>query len=91
MFCFIFFSIIIKVNHILRVIFIAKSKTCIFYEKKIKRLLKEQPFYNVSIEKPKIRKLNNVDMLNELPFYDELTMVKTTKAFKKYARSYNKR
>ena len=30
-------------------------------------------------------------MLNELPFYDELTMVKKTKAFKKYSRSYNKR
>ena len=28
-------------------------------------------------------------MLNELPFYDELNVVKTTKAFRRYARSYS--
>ena len=28
-------------------------------------------------------------MLNELPFYDELNIVKTAKAFKKYAISYS--
>ena len=27
-------------------------------------------------------------MLNELPFYDELNIIKTAKAFKRYARSY---
>ena len=58
-------------------------------ENKIKRLLKEQPFYNLTIGKPKIKHLNNVDMLSGLPFYDELNIVKTAKAFKKYARSYN--
>ena len=52
-------------------------------------MLKEQPFYNVPIKKPKIKKLNNVDMLRELPFYDELSIVKIVKAFKKYARRYN--
>ena len=55
----------------------------------IKRLLKEQPFYNVRIEKPKIKKLNNVDMLSELPFHDELNIVKTAKTFKKYAKLYS--
>ena len=50
---------------------------------------KEQPFYNAPIEKPKIKHLNNVDMLSELPFYDELNTVKTAKAFKKYVRSYS--
>ena len=29
-------------------------------EEKIKRLLKEQPYYNVPIEKPKIKRLKNV-------------------------------
>ena len=58
-------------------------------ENEIKRLLKEQPFYDAPIEKPKIKKLNNVDMSSELPFYDELNTVKTAKAFKKYARSYS--
>ena len=51
-------------------------------QNEIKRLLKEQPFYNVPIDKPKIKKLNSVDMLSELPFYDELNIVKTAKAFK---------
>ena len=58
-------------------------------EEEIKRVLKEQPFYNVPIEKPKVKCLNNADMLNELLFYDELNIVKTAKAFKKYARSFS--
>ena len=48
----------------------------------IKRLVKKQPFYNVPIEKPKIKHLNTVDMLSELPFYDELNIVKTAKTLK---------
>ena len=28
-------------------------------------------------------------MLHELPFYDESNVVKTTKAFRRYARSYS--
>ena len=36
-------------------------------EEEIKRLPKEQPFYNVPIEKPKTKCLNTV-MLDELPF-----------------------
>ena len=53
-------------------------------EDEIKRLLKEVSFYNVPIEKG-----NNVDMLRDLPFYEELNIVKTVEAFKKYARSYS--
>ena len=44
-----------------------------------KRLLKKLSFYNIPIENPKIKKLNNVDKLCELPFYDELDIVKTAK------------
>ena len=29
---------------------------------------KELPFYNKYIEKPKIRRLKNIDLLSELPF-----------------------
>ena len=58
-------------------------------ENKIKRLLKEQPFYNITIKKLKIKRLNNVDMLSELSFHDELNIVKTAKAFKRYARCYS--
>ena len=57
-------------------------------EEEIKRLPKEQPFYNVPIEKPKTKCLNNV-MLDELPFQDELNIVKTAKAFKGYTGSYS--
>ena len=35
-------------------------------EEETKRLLKEQLFYNVATEKPKIEKVNNVDMLRKL-------------------------
>ena len=34
------------------------------------------PFYNVLIEKPKIKHLSNVELLHELSFYDELSVVK---------------
>ena len=34
---------------------------------------KELPFFNVSIEKPKIKRLKNIDLLVEQPFYDQLT------------------
>ena len=49
---------------------------------------KELPFYNVSIDKPKIKRLKNIDLLAELPFYDQLNIIKTDQAFKGYARSY---
>ena len=49
---------------------------------------KELPFFNASIEKPKIKRLKNVDLLAELPFYDQLDIIKTDQAFKGYARSY---
>ena len=49
---------------------------------------KELPFFNASIEKPKIKHLKNVDLLAVLPFYDQLNIIKTDQAFKGYARSY---
>ena len=33
-----------------------------------KRLFQELPFYNVPIEKPRIKYLNNIDLLNKLRF-----------------------
>ena len=49
---------------------------------------KELPFYNVSIDKPKIKRLKNIDLLAELPFYDQLNIIKTDHAFSGYAMSY---
>ena len=49
---------------------------------------KELPFYNVSIDKPKIKRLTNINLLDELPFYERLSVIKTDQAFSGYARSY---
>ena len=46
---------------------------------------KELPFFNVSIEKPKIKRLKNIDLLAELLFYDQLNIIET---FSGYATSY---
>ena len=51
---------------------------------KIFRIL---PFFNTYIEKPEVKKLNNVELLKELPFYDELNFVKNKAAFNSYAQS----
>ena len=46
------------------------------------------PFYNVLIEKPKIKGLKSIDLLHELPFYDELNIYEMSKEFGWYATSY---
>ena len=45
-------------------------------------------FCFVLIEKPCIERVKNIDLLHELPFYDELSTVKISQAFKGYVRSY---
>ena len=45
-------------------------------------------FYNVPIEKPIIKRLKNVDLLAELPFYNQLNIIRTDHAFSGYAMSY---
>ena len=49
---------------------------------------KELPFYNKPIEKPKVKRLKNIDRLAELPFYEQLSIIKTNQAFSGYAASY---
>ena len=49
---------------------------------------KELLFYNVSIDKPIIKRLKNVDLLAELPFYKRLSIIKTDQPFSGYAMSY---
>ena len=56
-------------------------------EKQAKELFQILPFY-VLMEKPKIKHLSNIELLHELPFYDALSVVEISKAFKRYARSY---
>ena len=60
-------------------------------EKEAKIVFKELPFYNAVIGKPHIKCFYNIGMLRKLPFYDDLGIVKTSKAFKGYAKSYSLR
>ena len=43
---------------------------------------KELPFYNKPIEKPKVKRLKNIDQLAGLPFYEKLGVIKTNQAFR---------
>ena len=52
------------------------------------KIFKILPFYNTDIEKPDFKKLNHVELLKELPFYDDLSIVKNKTAFSGYAQSY---
>ena len=56
-----------------------------FWNEKLFQIL---PFHNALIEKPKIKHLSNIELLHELPFYNELSVVEISKAFRRYARSY---
>ena len=49
---------------------------------------KERSFHDKSIEKPKVKRLKNIDELTELPFYEQLSVIKTNQAFRGYAMSY---
>ena len=48
---------------------------------------KELPFYNKPFEKPKVKCLKDIDRLAELPFYEQLNLIKTDQAFTGYAMS----
>ena len=52
------------------------------------KYFKELPFYNKPIEKPKIKRLTNINLLAELPFYKQLNVTKLNHAFQGYAMSY---
>ena len=49
---------------------------------------KELPFYKKHIKKPKIKHLKNINLLSELPFYEELNLIKADHAFRRHAMSY---
>ena len=41
---------------------------------------KELPFYNKPIKKTKVKRLKNIDKLAELPFYEQLSVIKTNQS-----------
>ena len=49
---------------------------------------KELSFYNKLIKKPKVKRWKNIDRLVELPFYEQLSVLKIDQAFREYAMSY---
>ena len=49
---------------------------------------KELTFDNKPIKKPKVKRLKNIDSLAELPFYEQLSVIKTDQAFRGYAMSH---
>ena len=53
-----------------------------------KQLFQILPFYNTFIERSEIKKLSTKTLLQELPFYEELSIVKNSNAFGGYARRY---
>ena len=52
------------------------------------RAYKNKFWNEKEIEKPKIKHLSKIELLHELPFYDELSVAEISKAFRRYARSY---
>ena len=58
------------------------AKMSFWNETEAKGFFQELLFYNVLIEKPKIKHLENIDLIHEL------SLLKIPKAFKGYARSY---
>ena len=43
---------------------------------------KELPLYKKPIKKPKVKRLKNIDRLAELPFYEQLNVIKTNQEFR---------
>ena len=49
---------------------------------------KDLVFYNKPTEKPKVKHLKNIDRLAELPFHEQVSVIKAYQAFRGYAVSY---
>ena len=68
-----------------------------FFEKPIKakikqlstkKLLSKQPFYKEPIKKPCVKKLRKLELLRELPFYDDISISRKERSFRGYVETY---
>ena len=50
--------------------------------------LTELHFYNKHIKKPNVKRSKNIDHLAELPFYEQLSIIKANHGFGGYEMSY---
>ena len=82
---FILFSVILG-NFLINPV--VKEKIKVKFALDVINYFKELPFYETYIEKPKIKHLKNIDLFSEHPFYEVLSVVKTDKAFRRYAITY---
>ena len=63
-----------------------------FWKKKeAKRLSQELPFYDKFVEKPRIKRLKNLDLLHALSFYNKLDIEKISKTLKNMQEVINKK
>ena len=60
----------------------------VFIEREAKILFQELLFYNILIKKTRIKRIKNIDLLHELLFYGELSIVEIPQGFKRYARGF---
>ena len=51
-------------------------------------MFQKTSFFNKLIKKPKVKHLKNIDRLAELPFYQQLSVIKTDQVFRGYEMSY---
>ena len=54
-----------------------------------KELLSKQPFYKQPIKKLCVKKFKNHELLRELPFYNDINILRKDRAFKNYAETYD--
>ena len=54
----------------------------------IKKLLSEKPFYKQPIKKPRIKKLNNDELLRELTFYNDINISRNERVLRGYTKTY---
>ena len=54
------------------------------YHPDVVNYFKKLPFYNKYIQKPKIKRLGNINLLSELLFYEKFNVIKTDHAIREY-------
>ena len=68
--------------------FFKKPKKAKIKQLTTKKLLQGQPFYKQPIKRPRIKKLNNQELLRELLFYDDINISRNERALRGYTETY---
>ena len=65
----------------------AVSKNEIKSHPDVVHYFKDFQFYNKQIEKPRVKPLENIALLSEIPFYEELNVIQSNHAFRGHVMS----